>query len=470
MTQAQKHREEQERVIDPVQRYQELYHSYYWQHLAQMKTAKPIFIERAQGCRLRDFSGKEYLDIGAGFANVNLGYGREEMARCMYEAVVRTTFLGPGLVAPEQVLLAEKLVSILPQGLGLKKVLFQSGGSEANEAAFKIARQYHIQSGNPRKFKVISHWMAYHGATAAALSASGRHGRRVRFEPLMPGFIHASPPYCYGCFFGQEYPKCDIECAKEVARIIELEDPETVSAFIAEPISGSGGQNIPPPEYFERIGHICKENNVLLILDEIITGFGRTGKMFALSHYNARPDIVVMGKGMTGGYAPLSAVCTTEEIFSAFYSDREKDKFDHVITYGGNPVSCAAGLKAIEIMEREGLVERSRELGDYLQGLLEAELGDHPLVGFVAGRGLRFKIELVRDRATRDPLLDPALLKRYRQVCLDSGLIGSVVGGEVASLGISAGISPPLIIEKEDLKFAVDIIRAALDEVAREIR
>ena len=470
MTQAQKHREEQERVMDPVPRYQELYHDYYWAHLAQMKTSKPIFIESATGCRLKDFSGKEYLDIGAGFVNVNLGYGREEIARRMYETATRSMFVGPGLMAPEQVLLAEKLVGTIPPELGIRKVLFQTGGSEANEAAFKMARQYHMQSGNPRKFKVISHWMAYHGATAAALSASGRHGRRVRFEPLVPGFLKVSPPYCYGCFFGREYPGCGNECAKEVARTIELEDPDTVSAFIAEPLSGSGGQNIPPPEYFEQVGRICKENNVLFIMDEIITGFGRTGKMFATSHYNISPDILVMGKGMTGGYAPLSAVCTTEDIFGAFYSDRDGDKFDHVITYGGNPVSCAAGLGTLEIMDREGLVERSWEMGEYLRGLLEAEVGDHPQVGFVGGKGLRFKIELVRDRGTKEPLLDPALLKRYKQVYMEHGLVGSVVGGEVASVGVSAGISPPLTIEREDLVFAVGVIKAALDAVTAEIK
>lgn len=467
MTQAQRYREGEVRERDLAQHYLELYHKYSWQPLTQMKTAKPIFIRSASGCWLEDFSGKKYLDAGAGFANVNLGWGQKEIAQAMYEKAAGVVFLGPGFVDPDQVLLAEKIVQIAPQGMGLSKVFFQSGGSEANEAAFKMARQYHLQSGHPTKFKVISHWMGYHGATAATLSASGRHGRRVRFEPLVPGFIHASPPFCYRCFFGLQYPSCDIQCAKEVARIIELEDPETISAFIAEPMSGSGGQNIPPPEYFERIGKTCKENNVLLILDEIITGFGRTGKMFAASHYDVRPDILVMGKGLTGGYAPLSAVVTTDAVFNAFYSDRDKDKFDHVITYGGNPVSCAAALKAIEIMERDGLVERSRALGEYLGQRLKEAVGDHPLVAFVDGRGLRYKIELVKDRKTKEPLLDPALLKRYKQVYMERGLIASLVGGETPSLGISAGISPPLIIEKSELDFTVDAIKAALDETAK---
>lgn len=469
MAQAQRSREDEVRLRDPAQRYLEIYQQYYWQALTQMKTAKPIFIQSAQGCWLQDFSGKKYLEIAAGFANVNLGWGQKEIAQAMYEKAAGTVFLGPGFIDPAQMLLAEKLIQIVPPGLGLKKVFFQTGGSEANETAFKMARQYHLQSGHPSKFKIISHWMAYHGATAAAMSASGRHGRRVRFEPLMPGFIHAFPPYCYRCFFGLEYPSCNIRCAQQVADIIALEDAETVSAFISEPMSGSGGYNIPPPEYFERIDKICKENHVLLILDEIITGFGRTGKMFAMSHYNVRPDMLVLGKGLTGGYAPLSAVVTTESIFNAFFGDQEKARFDHVVTYGGNPVSCAAGLKAIEIIEREGLVERSRMLGEYLGQRLEEALSSHPLVAFIDGKGLRYKIELVKDKTTKEPLVDPPLLRRFRQVCMEHLLVGTVVGGEVPSLGVAAGLCPPLIIEKADLDLAVGIIKVALDEVAKGV-
>ena len=469
MTQSQRMREGDVRHKELSQQYMELYQKYYWSPLTQMKSSKPIFIQSAQGCWLQDFSGKKYLDIAAGFANVNLGWGQKEIAQAMYEKASGIVFLGPGFIDPDQVLLAEKLIQLMPPSLGLKKVFFQTGGSEANEAAFKMARQFHLQSGHPTKYKVISHWMAYHGATAAALSASGRHGRRVRFEPLMPGFIHAAPPYCYRCFFGQEYPSCGILCAKDVARIIELEGPDTISAFISEPMSGSGGQNIPPPEYFEIIGKICKENHVLLILDEIITGFGRTGKMFATSHYNVQPDILVLGKGLTGGYAPLSAVVTTEDVFNAFFSERDKDKFDHVITYGGNPVSVAAGLKAIEIIEREGLVEKSRVLGEHLGKKLNEALKNHPLVAFIDGRGLRYKIELVKDRQTKEPLIAPPLLQRMKQVYMENGLIGSVVGGESPSLGISAGVSPPLVIDKADLDFAIGVIKTALDEVVKKI-
>lgn len=469
MAQAQRSREGEVKQKDLSQHYLDLYQKCYWAPLTQMKSAKPIFIQSAQGCWLTDFSGKKYLDCGAGFVNVNLGWGQKEIAQVMYEKAAGVMFLGPGFIDPVQVLLAEKLLQLMPPELGLKKVFFQTGGSEANEAAFKMARQYHLQSGHPTKYKVISHWMGYHGATAAALSASGRLGRRVRFEPLMPGFIHVAPPYCYRCFFGQEYPSCGILCAQDVARIIELEGPETVSAYISEPMSGSGGQNIPPPEYFEKISQICKENSVLLIMDEIITGFGRTGKMFAMSHYNARPDILVLGKGLTGGYAPLSAVVTTEAIFNAFYTERDKDKFDHVITYGGNPVSCAAGLKAIEIMERDGLVEKSRLLGEYLGKKLGEALKDHPLVAFIDGKGLRYKIELVKDKKTKEPLLAPHLLQRLKQVYMENGLIGSVVGGEIASVGISASVSPPLIIDKADLDFAVSVIKTALDEVVKKI-
>ncbi len=446
------------------EKYQKQYKDYYWEQITQMKTAHPIFVQSAKGSRIKDIHGKEYIDALAGLGNVILGYGREDVARSMYEKAANVPFLAPGMVDPDQVALAEKVVQVLPPEVGLTKVLFQVSGSDANEAAFKMARQYHAQSGNPRKLKVISSWMGYHGATGGAGSASGRFGRRVRFEPLMPGFIHIFPPYCYRCFFGQEYPGCGMECARQVARVIELEGPDTVSAFIAEPMTASGGSNIPPQEYFEQIDQICKKNNVLLIVDEVVTGFGRTGKMFGMSHYKMKPDIAVLAKGIAGGYAALSAVCATDKIYQAFYSDRDQDKFDHIITYGGNPISCAAGLKTLEIIEREGLVERSRQLGEYLGGLLSDILGNHPLVAFTAGKGLRYKIEVVKDRKTKEPLMDPPLRKLFKESCMEQGVL-VVLGGELPSLGVAAGISPPLTIEKDDLKTIVFAIKNSLDAV-----
>lgn len=453
-----------------AEKYEDLYRNYFWQHVTQMKTARPIFIDSAKGCRLKDVSGREYLDTTSALGNMILGYGNEEIFSSMFEKATKgAAFVWGDFVDPDQVLLAQRLVEILPKGLNLSKVYFQSSGSEANEAAFKMARQYHYQTGNAKKFKVISLWMAYHGATAAALSATGTLGRRVKFEPLVPGFIHVFPPYCYRCFFGKQYPGCELECAQQVARVIELEGPETVAAFIAEPYTWAGGANFPPPEYLEMIDHICKENDVLLILDEVGTGFGKTGKMFAMSHYNVNPDMVVIGKGITAGYAPLSAVCTTKRIYDAFYSDANKAKFNHIITYGGNPISCAAALKTIEIIERENLVERARELGQYLQGLLDEHLGEHTLVSFIQGKGLSFKIEVVRDKRAKEPLMNPACLKRFREVCLQQGVASLMLSPDVPRLGTAVLLRPALIIEKEELDFIVRVIRDALDEVKKII-
>ena len=247
--------------------------------------------------------------------------------------------------------LANLLAEIAPGDLSAVK--FCSGGSEANETAFKIARQYHKLNGNPNKYKVISRYQSWHGCTMGSLSASGLTSRRVDSEPLAAGFIHVFPPYCYRCPFDKEYPSCNITCAGLIEDTIIMEDPDTVAAVIVEPIGHTGGLFDPPPEYLPKLREFCDRHNVLLIFDEIITGMGRTGEMFAAETFDVLPDVLCLGKGLSGGYMPLSAVLCRRHIADKFWGDGKINPglvTGH--TYEGNPIACAAGLATIaEIIE-----------------------------------------------------------------------------------------------------------------------
>ena len=222
--------------------------------------------------------------------------------------------------------------------------------------------------------------------------------------------------------------------------------------------------NIPPPEYLAEVDKICKQNNILLIVDEVFTGFGRTGKMFAMDHYDIMPDIVTLAKGMAGGYAAISAACTTERIYNAFLSDQEGKAFEDVITMAGTPIACAVALKAIDIIETEGLVERSLTLGKYLKGMIEDNLSEHPLVGSIHGQGLFCIVHVVKDKKTKEPLLDTAYRERFAQKCREHGLNLTMIG-QVSSLGTTITFQPPLVITKEDLEWSVPVVKNALDEV-----
>ena len=363
----------------------------------------PLIFTEARGSRLITSDGREFIDGLSGVFVTSLGQGNQAVITAMTEQLKRLSFAPPlHGTTPPALDLTQLLLKLAPEGVTAVKLL--SGGSEATEAAMKLARQYHKQSGNPRKYKIISRYGAYHGATMGALSAGGGRERKAVFEPLGVGFIHVHPPYCYRCPFDQRYPSCGRTCVELIERTIVAEAPETVAAVIVEPISiSAAGFMVPPPDYLKRLREICDRHDIVLIYDEIITGFGRLGTMFASEYFGAAPDITCCGKGMSGGYAPLAAILIRDKIARSFYGDEEEFvQFHHGHTFGGNPVACAAGVAVLnEYLERD-VVGNARRQGERLRRRL-IELSERfPIIGDVRGAGLLQGIELVKDKATAE--------------------------------------------------------------------
>ncbi len=417
----------------------------------------PFVFSRGQGIRISDREGKTYIDGLSGVFVVSLGYGNRAIIDAMTAPLEELAFAPPLHGTNERALeLAALIPRIAPPGIDTVK--FLSGGSEATESAMKLARQYHQQTGHPRKYKVISRYGAYHGATMGALSAGGGWERKSLFEPLGVGFIHVHPPYCYRCPFDKAYPECGITCAKLVESTIRSEDPETVSAVIMEPISiSSAGFVVPPPEFYVMLREACDRHNVLLIFDEIITGFGRLGATFGADYYGVVPDIICCGKGMSSGYAPLAAILFQGRVQEAFLAESgERKEFHHGHTYGGNPLACAAGLAAVRQILEQGLVERARVLGARLRGRLEDVYAESSIVGDVRGAGLLQGMEFVRDRATKEPFAGVKPGKVVERLAKERGLILRT-GDDFAAL------APPLIVSESE----IDEMTAILAESVR---
>jgi adenosylmethionine-8-amino-7-oxononanoate aminotransferase len=359
----------------------------------------PWVIEKADGIRITDSEGRTHIDGLSGVFVTSVGHNNRAVIDAITEQLNRLAFAPPLHSTTQPALeLTELLLRIGPQGVTALK--FLSGGSEATEAAMKLARQYHQQTGHPRKYKIIGRYGGYHGGTMGALSAGGGRERKSIFEPLGVGFLHVHPPFCYHCPFDQTYPSCGRTCVSLIEKTIEAEDPETVAAVIVEPISiSSAGFMVPPPDYLKRLREICDRHAVVLIYDEIITGFGRLGTMFGSEYFGAAPDITCCGKGMSGGYAPLAAILIRDRIASAFYGAEEDNvQFHHGHTYAGNPVACAAGVAVITQMLERDLVGNAKRQGAHLRGRLEQLATRFPIIGDVRGAGLLQGVEFRRDR------------------------------------------------------------------------
>jgi len=363
---------------------------------------EPMVFVEGHGSRLRTADGREFIDGLSGVFTTSLGHGNRAVIEAITEQLQRLAFAPPlHGTNPGALDLTAALLRVAPPEVSAVKLM--SGGSEATEAAMKLARQYHRQTGQPQRYKIISRYGAYHGGTMGALSAGGGRERKSVFEPLGVGFIHVHPPYCYRCPFDQSYPGCGRTCVELIARTIEAEDPGTVAAVIVEPISiSSAGFVVPPPDYLPRLREICDKYGVVLIYDEIITGFGRLGTMFASEYYGAVPDITCCGKGMSGGYFPLSAILIRDRIAGAFYGEEQDNvQFHHGHTFGGNPLACAAGLAVLAEFAAKDVVGNARRRGEQLRGRLEEMAKRHAIIGDVRGAGLLQGVEFVRDRATR---------------------------------------------------------------------
>ena len=421
----------------------------------------PFVIAEGDGIRVRTTDGREFIDGLSGVFTVSLGHGNRPIIDAMTAQLNRLAFAPPlHGTNPVAIELADELIRFAPPGFGAVK--FVSGGSEATEAAMKMARQYHVNTGHARKYKLIAKYGAYHGATMGALSAGGGWERKSVFEPLLGHVLHVHPPYCYRCPYGKKYEDdCGITSADVIEKTILAEDPETVAAVIMEPISiSSAGFVVPPKEFFQRLRETCDRHNVLLIFDEIITGFGRLGTNFGADYYGVVPDLIACGKGMSSGYAPLAAVLIQERINRAFLGTaKERVEFHHGHTFGGNPVACAAGLAALRQIVEQDLVGHARRMGERMRERLEAMKATYPMIGDVRGAGLLQGMELVADRDTREPYgPDVKPGKRVERAARERGLIFRCSPEYVA-------FSPPLISTPADIDEMCDILDASLAEV-----
>jgi adenosylmethionine-8-amino-7-oxononanoate aminotransferase len=336
-----------------------------------------------------------------------------------------------------------------------------SSGSEATEAAFKMARQYHRQTGNPGKYKILSRYLSYHGATASAMSAGGVGYRKTLYEPAAVGFLHFYPPYCYRCPFEKTYPDCEVFCARTLRTMIEWEDPRSIAAVIVEPISNTGGIITPPMEYLKILRQLCDEFSILLIFDEIITGFGRTGQLFAANTYDVIPDILCCGKGMSSGYAPLAAAIVRDHVAATFWGPQGTE-FAHGHTYAGNPVAAAAGLASIQEIRDRDLPANARRVGAYLVERLEA-LRPLGIIGEIRGKGLLIGVEFVQDPATKAPFPPGVNIGlRIGKQALRNGLLLRFDPHWIA-------FGPPLIVTERDIDAMLAILDQSIREVLREL-
>lgn len=423
----------------------------------------PLVIAEGSGAWVTDTEGHSYLDGLSGQWCVNVGYGRRRLARAAAEQLERLAFHPLTRSHPPAIELSERLDQMLG---GDRATLFANSGSEANEAAFKVVRQYHALRGEQHRFKIIARYRAYHGSTLGALAATGQGLRRFAYEPLAPGFLHVAPPDPFRHPEITDLEAYGRQCAADLERTIEFELPETVAAVIMEPIITGGGVLIPPDSYMPEVKAACERHGVLLIVDEVICGFGRTGTWFGHEPSGVRPDIVTLAKGITSAYFPLAATVVSDEVYAAFATDGAGlGRLRHINTFGGHPAGCAVALENLAIMEEEALVERSAQVGEQLLGRLRSALEGHPLVGEVRGRGLLIGIELVADQGTRTPAAraDSVGLVAAAQ---ERGLLIGRNADTAAGLDNVLALAPPLSLTDDDVDHVVSVIDACFAERA----
>ncbi len=419
----------------------------------------PLVMARADGVLYWDVHGKRYLDALSGIYVVSVGHNNRRVIEAI-RAQLDVLHFSPPMhgTNPLAVQLANMLAELAPGDLGCVK--FQCGGSEVTEAAIKLARQYHRLTGNPGKYKVISRYLSWHGSTLGSLSASGLKGRRTVNEPLAPGFLHVFPPTCYRCPFGKNYPDCGITCATLVGDVIEMEDPSTVAAVMVEPIGHTGGIIDPPPEYLPILRELCDRHNVLLIFDEIITGAGRTGHLFAAETFGVVPDVLCTAKGLSGGFAPLSAMICRQSIGDVFWGPIEENPgFVEGHTFEGNPISCAAGIAVLrEILERD-LCGNARARGEQLRAGFARLAKKYGIIGDIRGKGLMQGIEFVRDLKTKERFAPGQEIGvRIGRRALENGLLCRFDPHWLA-------FGPSLIVTAEQLDDMLAVLDRSMGEV-----
>ncbi|WP_045573850.1 aspartate aminotransferase family protein [Desulfosporosinus sp. I2] len=418
----------------------------------------PKIIEEGNGIRIKSVEGKTYIDCGSGLWLNNVGYGRTELAEVAKKQMEKLSYFQTfnGYSHPLVIELAKKVAGMIP--MDNPRIFFTSGGSESNDTAYKLARIYWYLQGNPSKNHIIARTKAYHGVSYGAVSATSLPGFWDGFRPLVPAFHHINHPHCYFCPWGKEQGRCDLECAAALEeKILEL-GQDNVAAFTAEPVIGTGGAIVPPDGYYQRIREICDKYDVLFIADEVITGFGRTGKMFGMLQWGVKPDIMMMAKGITSGYIPMGAVGISERVYRPI---RNHGIFMHGYTYSGHPVACAVALKNIELIETENLVGNAREKGELLRSLIRnLEL---PSIGEVRGLGLMNAVQLVQDAENRTKFnSNLGFAKRVSAIAWENGLALRPLIDDGLQL------SPPLIITEADIIELVDKLGRSIEQAHRE--
>ncbi len=419
-------------------------------------------VDRAKGVYLWDKAGNRYVDAVGGAMVVTIGHGVREVLDAVSAQFDLVSFAYSGSFASAPAIeLADLLVNRAPAGL--TKAFFVSGGSEATESALKLARQYFVARGKLSKWKFVGRWGSYHGNSLATLSLSGRPEWRRPFEPLLLPFPLIEPCSPFHCRHCASAPGCTLRCADELEETILREGPDQVAGFIAEPVpAGPATAAAPPLEYFKRIREICDRHDVLFVADEIITAFGRLGRWYGIDEWDAVPDMIACGKGITSGYAPLAALLVGEKISETF--DRDHVAINHGFTYGGNPMACAVAVAVLRYVEDHGLVERSSELGDHLFASASSLLELDCVAEIRGGRGLFLGVELVADKADRRPFpADVRFAQRVWSAALDRGLVISLAhGGPHGAGGDCAIYAPPFVISRHEIDESVDVLRASI--------
>ena len=422
-------------------------------------TIPQLILASGSGATVTDVDGREYVDGLASLWNVNVGHGRTELANTAAAQMSTLAFSSAygGFGTAPAIELAAKLAELAPGDLEV--TYFASGGAEANDTAYKIARLYWKLRGEPERVNIISRIRDYHGLTYGATSATGLANFWKGFEPLAPGFLHAPAPDPYR-YSGEGSPGAAY--AKALEDVVLKAGPGTVAAVVAEPVQGAGGVIVPPADYFPLLRQVCDRHKLLLIADEVITGFGRTGRWFAMQHWNVQADLMVFAKGVTSGYLPLSGVMLTHDVHDTLKS--VKGPFAHGFTYSGHPTACAVGLRNLQILEDEHLVERAAEKGAHLQRRLQ-DLRSHEIVGDVRGLGLLAGVELVRDKDTKESF-DTAvgMARRVWLAALEEGVIVRPLTGDVLAM------SPPFVISDEQIDKMVMVLDRAIDGVERALK
>ncbi|MGD0267343.1 MAG: aspartate aminotransferase family protein [Candidatus Methylomirabilota bacterium] len=434
---------------DTIKKYELEHVLYPW---VVQKGLSPVVVDRAEGNYFYDSSGKQYLDFSSQFVFSNLGHADERMAEAISRQVRRLESAASPFATEPKARLAKLLAEITPGDI--VKSYFSTSGAEATEGAIKLAR---MATGRE---KIISRWGGYHGSTFGAMAISNDY-RNWACEPSIPSVVHCLGPYCYRCPFGATYPSCDVLCAKHVEEVVRFEGREKrVAAFISEPIVGANGIIVAPDGYWQRIREICDKYGMLLMVDEVMTGFGRTGKWFAIEHWDVVPDVIAMAKGITAGYVPLGATSMREWVAKAF----ESKQWVHGHTYSGHTLAMAAAVAAIEIYKSDGLIQRAAELGAHLMERAQELQEKHQSIGDVRGKGLFVGLELVKDRKTKEPIHDP-WFEGPRPPTAKMRVLGQALQEGVYCLPGQTSVimlAPPLTITKDEIDYAMDVFNKAL--------